>query len=129
MTRIIAVPLKRVGEIAFGMSPADVRETVGLPFTSFMKTPASACPTDDFGSFHVYYNADEACEAVEIFSEIEVEVSGKLVFPTSLESALEALPSLVPDGDGLISTEASVGIYAPDGVMESILFGVKDYYS
>lgn len=39
-----------------------------------------------------------------------------------------AIPSLVSDDDGLISFEESIGIYAPDGAMESVLFGAKGYY-
>lgn len=39
-----------------------------------------------------------------------------------------AIPSLERDDDGLISTEQSIGIYAPGGKMESILFGVRGYY-
>lgn len=39
-----------------------------------------------------------------------------------------AIPSLERDDDGLISFEQSIGIYAPYGEMESILFGVRGYY-
>ena len=30
--------------------------------------------------------------------------------------------------EGMISVDMSIGIYAPDGEMESILFGEKGYY-
>lgn len=100
-----------------------------MPFAEFIKTPASGNPTDDFDAFHVYYDGCDRCEAVEVFSELEVEVAGELVFPTSIEEASEVLPSLRRDGDGLISIKDSVGIYAPDDTMESILFGVEGYYA
>ena len=36
--------------------------------------------------------------------------------------------SLKQDDEGMISVDMSIGIYAPDGEMESILFGEKGYY-
>ena len=128
MTRITVEPLKRVGEIELGASRSVVREAANLPCKEFKKTLLSTNATDDFGAFHVYYDDDDHCEAVELFDDVEVEVGGKLVFPTSSEEARRAIPSLVPDGDGLVSVEESIGIYAPGGTMESILFGVKGYY-
>ncbi len=128
MIRLSVIPLKQVGLIEFGMSRAEVRQLADMSYSEFMKAPTSSSLTDDFGAFHVYYDSNDQCEAVEVFSELEVEVMGKLIFPTSLEDALKALPSLQPDGDGLISIADSVGIYAPDGNMESILFGVDGYY-
>ena len=128
MTRVTAEPLKRVGEIELGTSRSVVREAANLPYKEFKKTPLSTNMTDDFGAFHVYYDDDDRCEAVEFFDDVEVEVDGKLVVPTSSEEARYAIPSLVSDGDGLISVEESVGIYAPGGTAESILFGVKGYY-
>lgn len=128
MIRVTAEPLKRVGEIELGTSRPAVREAANLPYKEFKKTPLSTSTTDDFGAFHVYYDDDDCCEAVEFFDDVEVEVDGKMVFPTSLEEVRRVIPSLVPDGDGLVSVEESIGIYAPGGTMESILFGVKGYY-
>lgn len=128
MTRVTVEPLKRVGEIELGASRSVVREAANLPYKEFKKTPLSTNTTDDFGAFHAYYDDEDCCEAVELFDDVEVEVGGKLVFPTSSEEACRAIPSLVSDGDGLISVEESIGIYAPGGTMESILFGVKGYY-
>lgn len=50
------------------------------------------------------------------------------MFPTSPEEARRAILPPVPDDDGLISFEESIGVYVPGGAMESILFGAKDYY-
>lgn len=128
MTRVTAEPLKCVGGIELGVSRSAVREASGIPRKEFKKTPLSTNTTDDFGAFHVYYDDDDCCEAVEFFDDVEVEVAGNVVFPVTPEEAQRVIPSLVPDGDGLISIEESIGIYAPDGTMESILFGVKGYY-
>ena len=51
-----------------------------------------------------------------------------MIYPVDLDDALEAFSDLEDDDDGPISYERSNGIYAPDGEMESILFGDKGYY-
>ena len=84
--------------------------------------------TDDFGFCHVYYDGNDECEAVEIFSETDVNIDGKQIFPISLDEAYEVFPFLAEDEDGPLSIEKSIGIYAPDGEMESILFGKEGYY-
>ena len=128
MAKWIVSPLLQVGNIELGASREDVRHAIGLPASQFKKTPMSENTTDDYRSFHVYYDQNDRCEAVEIFDGIEVEVAGKAIFPASLKAAQSAIQSLQSDGDGLISREESIGIYAPAGTMESILFGVKGYY-
>ncbi len=129
MTRVTAEPLKRVGEIELGTSRSVVREAANLPYKEFKKTLLSTNTTDDFGAFHVYYDDDDRCEAVELFDDVEVEVAGNVVFPVTPEEAQRVIPSLASDGDGLISVEESIGIYAPGGKMESILFGARGYYA
>jgi hypothetical protein len=46
-------PLKGVGEIEFGMSPAEVREKVGEDFKSF-KRSSSVYPCDYFSSVGIF---------------------------------------------------------------------------
>lgn len=101
---------------------------MGLEPREFRKSPSSENTTDDYGSFHVYYDENDVCVAVEVFPEIEISVDGVVIFPTSLDKATAAIPSLTRDDDGLLSVEESIGIYAPYGEMESILFGVQGYY-
>lgn len=128
MLRLTAKPLTSVGPIKLGATREAVRMAAGSEFEEFRKFPSDENTTDDYGSFHVYYDEDDVCVAVEVFPEIEVTVDGEVVFPTSLDRAIAAIPSLERDDDGLISTEQSIGIYAPGGKMESILFGVRGYY-
>lgn len=128
MLHLTANPLTSVGPIKLGATREAVREAAGPEFEEFRKSPSSENTTDDYGSFHVYYDEDGTCVAVEVFPEIEVAVGGEVVFPTTLEKAAAAIPSLERDDDGLISAEKSIGIYAPYGEMESILFGVRGYY-
>lgn len=123
-----ANPLTSVGPIKLGSTREAVRKAAGPEFEEFRKSPSSENTTDDYGSFHVYYDENDTCVAVEVFPEIEVAVDGEVVFPTTLERAMVAIPSLERDDDGLISTEQSIGVYAPYSEMESILFGVRGYY-
>ena len=84
--------------------------------------------TDDFGFCHVFYNSDDECEAIELFKGVQVMIDDRLVFPTGLDEAKKILGDLMEDNGSYISEKNSVGIYAPDGSMESILFGVAGYY-
>ena len=83
---------------------------------------------DDFSRTAVYYNDEGKCEAVEIFNDVEVYIGEKLLFPTTYAVAKNVEKSLKQDDEGMISVDMSIGIYAPDGEMESILFGEKGYY-
>lgn len=51
-----------------------------------------------------------------------------IIFPLKIEEAEKIESSFVRDEEGLISIEKSIGIYAPDENMESVLFGKKGYY-
>ncbi|HJB48330.1 MAG TPA: hypothetical protein IAA40_02890 [Candidatus Olsenella excrementigallinarum] len=123
-----SIPLRQVGPIKLGAAREAVRAAAGPGFEEFRKSPSSENTTDDYGSFHIYYDESDTCVAVEVFPEIEVLVDGEVVFPTTLDKAAAVIPSLERDDDGLLSTEKSIGVYAPYGEMESILFGVRGYY-
>ena len=104
-----------------------VRKLYG-EYEEFKKSEYSENTTDDFGSFHVYYDENDKCEAVEIFDDVEVTVNGEKIFPVKIEEAQKIESSLVRDEEGLISIEKSIGIYAPDENMESVLFGKEGNY-
>jgi hypothetical protein len=61
-------PFEGLGAIRFGMTPQQVREVVGEPDSTFMKS--DKFPSDDYFDldFHVHYDESGLCEAVEIFS-------------------------------------------------------------
>lgn len=124
---IKAFPHVGIDKIKFGMKRNEVRDILGNS-TEFLKSSEDKITTDDFGFCHVFYDEDNRCEAVEIFNDNEVYIGDSKVFPTDFASAKEAVPSFIQDDDGLLSTELSIGIYAPDNEMESILFGKKGYY-
>lgn len=127
MDKVNAVPLKEVAGIKFGMKRSEVRKVWGEA-NEFKKSKFSKTLTDDFGFCHVYYNSDDECEAIELFKEVQVMIGGQLVFPTTLDEARKILGRLMEADGSYISEKASVGIYAPGGSMESILFGIAGYY-
>lgn len=65
---------------------------------------------------------------MEVFNDVEVYVGENMIFPTSLAEAKNIEKTLEEDDEGMLSIDMSIGTYAPDGEMESILFGEKGYY-
>ena len=126
--RFDAVPTVSVNGVAFGMSREKVRSLLGTA-TEFYKGKDAVNTTDNFKFCHVAYDENNKCEAIEIFYESEVYVNGSLIFPTDFETAKKVIKDLEEDDDGLISISKSIGIYAPCGDMESIVFGKEGYYS
>lgn len=128
MKSIIAVPLSKVNDIKFGMKRSEVRNILGTA-KEFKKTNFSKTTTDDFGFCHVYYNTDDECEAIEIFDECEVIINGKVVFPYEIDTLKSMITDIEENDVGFISKKLSIGVYAPDNRMESILFGCVGYYN
>ena len=154
MKKITIEPLKKVGDIAFGMTRNEVRKVLGDAVT-FMKTPDDDSLTDDFGFCHIYYDADDRCEAVEIWdaevyikNEIRIikhigdDLYESVALCINIEPAdekaifikkLEGIESrtffdIEADDEGFISIDYSIGITAPDEEMEGILIGKENYY-
>ena len=128
MDNWIAIPMKKVNDIEFGMERSEVRKRFAVPVREFKKSKYSKRTTDDFGSCHVYYDGNDKCEAVEIFDEVAVYVDDKKIFPVTVEEVKKIIPDLVEEEDSYISEKLSIGIYAPDDKMESILIGCEGYY-
>ena len=122
------VPKVRVNGVEFGMNRDEVRKLLGKA-TEFYKFDDDNNTTDDFGFCHVFYGDDNKCEAIELFDDdVEIYLNDVLLFPTELHMAKSIVSDFEQDDDGLISYSQSIGIYAPDGEMESILFGKEGYY-
>ena len=126
--RFDAVPTVSVNGVKFGMSREKVRSLLGTA-AEFYKGKDAVNTTDNFKFCHVAYDENNKSEAIEIFDESEVYVNGSLIFPTDFETAKNVIEDLEEDDDGLISISKSIGIYAPCGDMESIVFGKEGYYS
>lgn len=128
MVKWDAAPLKEINGVSFGMPRPQVRNALGGQYREFKKSKFSKNTTDDFGVCHVFYNQEDQCEAVEVFGECEVSVNGKVIFPLDIPSVKKLIPDLEEDLGSYISKKLSIGIYAPEGDPESILFGVAGYY-
>ena len=50
-------------------------------------------------------------------------------FQLTLKRQKKAIGDFEQDDEGLISFSKSIGIYAPDGEMESIIFAKEGYYN
>lgn len=115
-------------DVKFGMERSEVRALLGEPVQEFKKSKFSKVTTDDYSAYHIFYDKDNRFEAVEFFDEVEIQINNNVVFPVSLDKLKEMNYNFTSDGDGLISVEYSIGVYAPNEKPESILFAKKDYY-
>ena len=127
MAVLKATPLLEVNGVKFGMKRSEVRSIWGEA-EEFKKSKFSKTTTDDFGFCHVFYNSNDECEAIEIFNENKVQIAGRIVFPDESETLRSMLTDVEDDDSGFISKSQSIGVYAPDNKMESILFGCPGYY-
>ncbi len=128
MAQYRVIPLVGFNNVKFGMPRSEVRNILGSPVKEFKKSKFSKNTTDDFGDFHIFYNADDQFEAVEFFKEAEIQDDKGNIFPKSITD-IKCLPyKFTNDGDSYVNKEYSIGIFAPDNLVESILFGIKDYY-
>ncbi len=120
-------PLVAIGNIKFGMKREQVHQLFDKKYAAFKKSTLSKNTTDDYGKFHVFYTENNEVEAVEIFEGIEVLLNGKKIYPVKANE-IEALTGCVKDEDGYMCVEKSIGFYAPDEKVESILVGEQGYY-
>ena len=127
MDKIVVIPLCQVGSVPFQSNREIVRKAFGQ-YREFRKNPFSKNTADDFGFCHVYYDANDNCDAFEFFSECEIEVNGEIVFPGRLDSIKSVMGRYVIMGDSYISIEKSIGITVLNGKTECVLFGKKGYY-
>lgn len=128
MSRVLTViPTESVNGIAFGSEREIVRNEFG-ECTEFKKGPFSKNTTDDFGDFHVYYDADNRFVAIEIFGA-EVNIDGLKFFPAALTELSAKISDLTSEQKGCWESKSqSIGIYAPERKIEAVLFGKKGYY-
>ncbi len=121
-------PTKSVGNISFGMSRDDVHKVIGNDFKEFKKSRFSKNSTDDYGKFHVFYTQDNYVEAVEFFEEIEIYMDENKLFPADIPIIEDIIGTMEEESGSYIQKRKSVGVYAPDGKVESILLGAKGYF-
>lgn len=122
-------PLVSVGDIAIGMDREKLHATLNRKYKEFKKNKFSRNSSDDYGSFHIYYDVANRVEAVEFFKGVKIAVNGSVIMPASITEVMKVLPDLTEDCGMYVSLKNSIGITAPEGIVESVLVGAKDYYS
>ena len=120
-------PLEQVNQIHFGMSRKEIRKLYKNRYNVFKKNIFSRNTTDDFRDFHVYYDKNNTCEAVEICNFDDMTINGKPV-SKDFNDFKKVIDDLAEDMGSYISKTYSVGITVEDGLVESVLFGCKGYY-
>ncbi|SEA79546.1 hypothetical protein SAMN05421743_108122 [Thalassobacillus cyri] len=113
-------PYHSMGPIKLGMSRKEVRETLNLKVTEFMKDEADENTTDAFDDLgiNVYYKADDTCEMIEVSSSAIPMLKHKKLIGPPLKQVKEMLRSYDPYiylvGDILISDRLGISLYTED---------------
>ena len=126
-------PLKKVGEITYGMSRIDVRKILGAPLSEFKKSRQSVNTTDNYGDFHVFYDLNNLCEAVELFGGCTASSNGAILFPSSKDSFVGWVRSMdvnceITEYD-LTSVKLSIGASFEGERVACVLFAKEGYYA
>lgn len=121
-------PTESVGKVRFGSDRKEVREILGNSYQEFKKSRFSKNTTDDYGDFHVFYDVDNKCEAIEIFENIELKIDKMTIFPGTM-SIIELIGGFDYDGYCYINKEKSIGLSCHEEKIDSILLGKKNYYN
>lgn len=130
MKKITVHPLVGFANVTFGMERGKVRKLLEGFKSEFQKSPFDPTKVDDFGYCHIYYNSNDKCEAIEFFSEVEIQINDQKVFPGKIETIRKIISDLIEEEDGFwISKSNSIGITAPEGTIETLLLGCTNYYS
>ena len=116
---MLLCPLQGVGPVQFGMTPTQVREALGEPFTSFLKEPLAEFPSDAFDSLwlHVHYKAPGVCVAMEFARPgVVMWVDGNVLEmpPSYLRHLLTCEdPETEENPDGFTSHKLGIAAYIP----------------
>ena len=128
------IPLKSINGIEFGISRKDIWKQFGKPKMSFKKTNLSELETDNYEKFYIYYDENYNFEAIEIFDGIDIYYNNYKL-PRKYSEILDYFKNLFndieDDNNGFISKNGSIGVYVENDSdrVDSILFGIKDYYN
>ena len=128
MMQFKVIPNISVGIINFGEDRQKVRDVLGLDYTEFKKTKFSKNTTDNYGDFHVFYDENNKCEAVEFFGGVELSIDEIKIFPSTVEILIKTVEGFEQDNYGYLNTQKSIGITNNENQIESILIGKRNYY-
>jgi hypothetical protein len=134
------VPYVHVGPIEFGLTRTDLRRRLNSPADGFRKSPTDTVLTDAFDTlgFHVFYNAEDRCEAVEFYRLTMPTLYGRNLLEQPFADARVWLQSLDPgiqaESGTLISHTYGLGLYAPSALhdlrspVEAVIVFRRGYY-
>jgi hypothetical protein len=140
MNEMQITPYEGIGPVRLGMSRADVRAALAIPFREFKRTPEADMPADAFPTIGVYvsYKPPGVCAAVEVASPAEPVMLGKRLIGQPFGEVLEWLNSLDQqvnvDETGLTSLRFGVGLYVPAlkngraAPVEAVIVFERGYY-
>jgi hypothetical protein len=141
MMQLAIMPYESAGPIRFGMAREAVRKTVGLPYSTFRKSPESKTTSDAFDDegIYIYYRESETVEAVEMALPARPTLEGVELLGRpyrDVSAFIKSLDSGTQEDDaGLTSFALGIGLYAPSAAkepvepVESVIAFDKDYYS
>lgn len=112
-------PFNLIGPIQLGMTRQAIHERLGEPL-KFLKTKSdTSIPVDAYNKhgFHIYYDDDEKCEAIEMFDPAQVSFEKKKLIGTPYQEVKEYFVKkdeyLEEDKAGFTSKMLGIGVYAP----------------
>ena len=121
-------PCEDINGLLFGAKREEVRDKLGAKYTEFKKNEFSDNTTDDYGSFHVFYDGKNQMEAIEFFEDVEIFVGDNKIFPAKAKDLKAIFEDAAIDGEDFTSEKYSIGATIERGKIVSILVGCKDYY-
>lgn len=125
------IPTVSFEGIPFGMEKIGVRKRIAknlnLSHFEFQKGKDDN-NVDAYDDFHVFYDDDDKFEAIEFFGKASVILEGEKVYPGDVVRLQNIISDLSEIMGSWLSVEQSIGVYAPQGTIESILFGKANYY-
>lgn len=115
-----------------GLGREEIRSRILIPYKEFQKSAFSENTADNYGAFHVFYNKNNVCEAIEFFSTYAIKIEEHALMHIGRKKIKNILLNLDADIEedqyGMISKEHSIGISCPMGKVETVLVGVPGYY-
>lgn len=127
---------KRVGRITFGASRCEVR-IIFPNYTEFKKNEEDENTTDAYENFHVYYDKENLCEAIEFFGNAKITFNNKNLLGQKYKTVkcdfLKIDTDIEFDECGFTSYKYGLGVYVSntddtEAFIEGVIVFRKGYY-
>ena len=127
---------KRVGEIRFGSSRLEVRNLFP-DYTDFKKNEAEENTIDAYENFHVYYDEENLCEAIDFFGNAKLTFNNKELLGNNYRDVKSEFLGIDTNLDfdecGFTSYKYGIGVYVSnadddDAIVEGVIVFRNGYY-